>query len=29
MIVDNFVNNFQKKVLKSLVNRLKRVIFTM
>jgi len=29
MIVDNFVNNFQKKVLKSLVNQKKRVIFTM
>ena len=29
MVVDNFVNNFQKKVLKSLVNQKKRVIFTM
>ena len=29
MIVGNFVNNFQKKVLKSLVNQKKRVIFTM
>ena len=29
MIVDNFVNNFLKKVLKSLVNPVKRVIFTM
>jgi len=29
MSVDNFVNNFEKKVLKSLVNQKKRVIFTM
>lgn len=29
MSVDNFVNNFKKKVLKSLVNQKKRVIFTM
>ena len=29
MIVNNFVNNFEKKVLKSLVNQEKRVIFTM
>lgn len=29
MIVNNFVNNFKKKVLKSLVNQKKRVIFTM
>ncbi len=29
MIVNNFVNNFKKKVLESLVNQKKRVIFTM